>query len=132
MTKRPIFEARETKTLCCPCDGKILSFGEVNSLKCTIDCLKGHDYRLDEFLFGYQMNKEDADKDKRITMIERIIDSCEKRGNKMMFCVIYLAPQDYHRFHSPAYFTANYRRHIAGYLEPVMPSYLKNHRDVLK
>jgi phosphatidylserine decarboxylase len=49
-----------------------------------------------------------------------------------MFAVIYLAPQDYHRYHSPAHFTANYRRHIAGYLEPVMPSYLKKHKDVLK
>ena len=46
--------------------------------------------------------------------------------------VVYLAPGDYHRFHSPATFTANYRRHIAGYLEPVDPRYLKGHRDVLK
>ena len=49
-----------------------------------------------------------------------------------MYCVIYLAPQDYHRYHSPAYFMANYRRHIVGYLEPVMPSYLMKHKDVLK
>lgn len=53
LSKRPILGAREVNSLCCPCDGKILSFGEVDSLKCTIDCLKGHDYRLDEFLFGY-------------------------------------------------------------------------------
>jgi phosphatidylserine decarboxylase len=49
-----------------------------------------------------------------------------------MFAVIYLAPQDYHRYHSPAHFTANYRRHIAGYLEPVGPDYLEKHKDVLK
>ena len=49
-----------------------------------------------------------------------------------MFCVVYLAPGDYHRYHSPATFTANYRRHIAGYLEPVDPRYLKTHRDVFK
>lgn len=65
-------------------------------------------------------------------MVERIIDSASARGNKVMYCVLYLAPQDYHRYHSPAYFVANYRRHIAGYLEPVMPAYLKNHKDVLK
>ena len=65
-------------------------------------------------------------------MIERIIDSAVDRGNKVMYCVIYLAPQDYHRYHSPAYFVANYRRHIAGYLEPVMPSYLAKHKNVLK
>ena len=49
-----------------------------------------------------------------------------------MFAVIYLAPQDYHRYHSPAHFTANYRRHIVGYLEPVRPDYLLKHKDVLK
>lgn len=49
-----------------------------------------------------------------------------------MFAVIYLAPQDYHRYHSPAHFTANYRRHIVGYLEPVRPDYLAGHKDVLK
>lgn len=43
-----------------------------------------------------------------------------------------MAPQDYHRFHSPAHFIANYRRHIAGYLEPVRPAYLEKHKDVLK
>ena len=46
--------------------------------------------------------------------------------------VVYLAPGDYHRFHSPTTFTANYRRHIPGYLQPVDPRYLKGHKDVLK
>jgi phosphatidylserine decarboxylase len=49
-----------------------------------------------------------------------------------MFMVVYLAPGDYHRFHSPASFTANYRRHLPGFLEPVDPRYLKKHRDVIK
>ena len=65
-------------------------------------------------------------------MVERIIDSVGTRGNKLMYLVVYLAPSDYHRYHSPAYFIANYRRHIVGYLEPVRPSYLMKHRDVLK
>jgi phosphatidylserine decarboxylase len=49
-----------------------------------------------------------------------------------MYVVVYLAPGDYHRYHSPASFTATYRRHVAGYLEPVDPRYLKTHRDVFK
>jgi phosphatidylserine decarboxylase len=65
-------------------------------------------------------------------MIESIIKSANSRGNKVLYSVIYLAPQDYHRYHSPAIFTANYRRHIAGYLEPVRPAYLEKHKDVLK
>ena len=48
-----------------------------------------------------------------------------------MFMVVYLAPGDYHRYHAPAGFTASYRRHITGWLEPVDPRYLKGHRDVL-
>lgn len=62
----------------------------------------------------------------------RIITSAKERGRKVMFIVIYLAPGDYHRYHSPASFTASYRRHLPGYLEPVDPRYLKKHRDVLK
>lgn len=61
-----------------------------------------------------------------------MIKGASDRGNKILFTVIYLAPGDYHRYHSPAYFTANYRRHIAGYLEPVRPAYIEKHKDVLK
>ena len=46
--------------------------------------------------------------------------------------VLYLSPKDYHRFHSPANFTASFRRHIAGYLEPVDPRHVAGHRDVFK
>jgi phosphatidylserine decarboxylase len=46
--------------------------------------------------------------------------------------VIYLSPGDYHRYHSPAKFVGNYRRHIIGYLEPVKPSYVQKHKNVLK
>jgi phosphatidylserine decarboxylase len=46
--------------------------------------------------------------------------------------VIYLSPADYHRFHSPCVHSADYRRHIVGYLSPVKPSHVINHKDVLK
>ena len=46
--------------------------------------------------------------------------------------VIYLAPSDYHRVHSPALFNAEQRRHIPGYLDPVKPSYVNRHKDVFK
>ena len=46
--------------------------------------------------------------------------------------VIYLSPGDYHRFHSPAIHKGFFRRHIAGYLSPVKPSYVAKHRDVFK
>ena len=82
-----------------------------------MDCIKGHNYRLDEFIFGYQINAEEHSKE--LTMMEGMLKSAKDRGNKITFCVIYLAPQDYHRYHSPTIFTASYRRHIAGYLDTV-------------
>lgn len=121
---RPIADPHDSSSLISPCDGRILSFGEVDATNCTIDCVKGSNYRLDEFLFGYQTNTKSA--------VDAIIQSTKERGNKTMYLVVYLAPKDYHRYHSPAVFTASYRRHIAGYLEPVDPRYLKTHRDVFK
>lgn len=46
--------------------------------------------------------------------------------------VIYLAPSDYHRFHSPGFYHADFRKHIIGYLDPVKPSYVNKHKDVFK
>ena len=131
LSQRPIAQMDDKRTLVSPCDGTILSFGEVEMKKGTIQCVKGHDYRLDEFLFGFKTDKDERLADQRVTMTERIIDSVGTRNNKLVYLVIYLAPSDYHRYHSPAHFTANYRRHVVGYLEPVRPSYLEKHRDVL-
>ncbi|GAA5823254.1 hypothetical protein JCM11251_007538 [Rhodosporidiobolus azoricus] len=44
-----------------------------------------------------------------------------KEGNKLCFAVIYLAPGDYHRFHSPTSWVVERRRHFAGELFSVSP-----------
>lgn len=51
---RPITEPENKKTMCSPCDGKVLTVGKINSVYSTIDCVKGRSYRLDEFMLGYQ------------------------------------------------------------------------------
>ncbi|KAI0757522.1 phosphatidylserine decarboxylase [Daedaleopsis nitida] len=44
-----------------------------------------------------------------------------KPGNSTFFIVIYLAPGDYHRFHSPAAWVVERRRHFVGDLFSVSP-----------
>ena len=57
---RPIADANDSTTLCSPCDGTIVSTGSVNTAKCTIDCVKGYDYMLEEFLFGHVETDEES------------------------------------------------------------------------
>lgn len=44
-----------------------------------------------------------------------------KKKNKLYFAVIYLAPGDYHRFHSPTEFSVKLMRHFAGEMFSVNP-----------
>jgi len=44
-----------------------------------------------------------------------------REGNKLFFAVVYLAPGDYHRFHSPTNWVAERRRHFRGELYSVSP-----------
>lgn len=121
---RKISNPDEKVTICSPCDGRVLSVGEVCTADCTIDCVKGRSYRLDEFMLGV---RDELDKSVP-ALVKKVLD----RGNKLFYTVIYLAPSDYHRYHSPAIFHADHRRHIAGYLDPVKPVYVNKHKDVFK
>jgi phosphatidylserine decarboxylase len=42
------------------------------------------------------------------------LETLPSSGNRMFFFVVYLAPGDYHRFHSPADWKVERRRHFAG------------------
>ena len=46
----------------------------------------------------------------------------QKADTSLFYCVIYLAPGDYHRFHSPVDWKVQFRRHFAGELLSVNPS----------
>ncbi|RPB25602.1 phosphatidylserine decarboxylase, partial [Terfezia boudieri ATCC MYA-4762] len=47
-------------------------------------------------------------------------------STKLFFCVIYLAPGDYHRYHSPVNWVVQLRRHFSGELFSVSP-FLQRH-----
>ena len=101
----------------------------------TIDCVKGRSYRLDEFMLGVKGDSMDKDQTNDVnnnSKVAALLDKVKQRGNQLLYMVIYLSPSDYHRFHSPAIHTADYRRHIVGYLSPVKPSHVNKHKDVFK
>jgi len=138
-TARVIEAKDDINSISSPCDGRILTIGKVNQVDSTIDCVKGRSYRLDEFMLGYIGDSKDKthatlkiEACKNNAGVQSLLDNVASKGNELHYMVIYLSPGDYHRFHSPAIHTAHFRRHIAGYLSPVKPSYVEKHRDVFK
>ncbi|XP_072035049.1 phosphatidylserine decarboxylase proenzyme, mitochondrial-like isoform X2 [Amphiura filiformis] len=104
-----------------PCDGRILHFGKVeNSL---LEQVKGVTYSLKTFLGPNTWNSDHHTK----RSIKEIADEDYhkslgvKPDNCLYHCVIYLAPGDYHRFHSPVNWNIQYRRHFPGCLLSVNP-----------
>lgn len=104
-----------------PCDGRILHFGKVeNSL---LEQVKGVTYSLKTFLGPNTWNG----KGKQVDDVNEVSDEDYhkslgiKPGNSLFHCVIYLAPGDYHRFHSPVNWKIQHRRHFPGCLLSVNP-----------
>lgn len=132
---RTIHEPKNAKSMCSPCDGRVLSCGKIDTEFSTVDCVKGRSYRLDEFMLGKQGNDKDEVTGSEIPNnegVKKMLETVKERGNTMKYMVIYLSPADYHRFHSPAIHTAEYRRHVVGYLAPVKPDYVHKHKDTFK
>ena len=95
-----------------PSDGKILHLGIVQHDR--VEQIKGITYSLHDFLgkgnwpTRWGMPAPDrADEQHR--------DSVQCNPDTSLYhCVIYLAPGNYHGFHSPADWTATLRRHFPG------------------
>ncbi|XP_061590580.1 phosphatidylserine decarboxylase proenzyme, mitochondrial isoform X4 [Cololabis saira] len=95
-----------------PADGKILHFGRVKN--CEVEQVKGVTYSLESFL-GPQMR---ADTDSTSTYQNLLLSSAD---SELYHVVVYLAPGDYHCFHSPTDWTVELRRHFPGSLMSVNP-----------
>jgi len=79
------------------------------------------DHYLQSFLEQEELEEEEA------TVVEKKgeVETCylqrllKNPNNRMYQCIIYLAPGDYHRFHSPTDWTVYARRHFPGESGPV-------------
>lgn len=110
-----------------PADGRVISFGPVTT--CKVEQVKGVTYSLKGFLG-------------EPTWVSRLSDKCTDHVNhdavasyppdyrqslllnkdtNLYQCVVYLAPGDYHRFHSPVQWDVIFRRHFQGELLSVNP-----------
>ncbi|XP_071582093.1 phosphatidylserine decarboxylase proenzyme, mitochondrial [Temnothorax nylanderi] len=106
-----------------PADGRVLYFGPVTS--CRVEQVKGATYDLRQFLGdpnGFTLNqiaKETTQKDDYVNSLLKNPD------NRLYQLIVYLAPGDYHRFHSPTDWNIKFRRHFPGKLLSVNPKVLK-------
>lgn len=110
---RPI---SQTPGVVSPADGLLLHFGPIENG--TIENVKGINYSLGSFLGTKSENYDN----------ELLVNPKE---NQLYHCIIYLAPGDYHRFHSPAEWSVEYRKHFPGRLLSVKPSLLKRVPEIL-
>ncbi|GJJ72967.1 phosphatidylserine decarboxylase [Entomortierella parvispora] len=110
-------------------------FAEVNGISYTLDSLLGHDKQTTlehkkQDLEGNVVRDEEADKKSQEQGTEGQEELKLRPGNALFFCVIYLAPGDYHRFHSPTNWVAETRRHFSGELYSVSPWMVKQLQDL--
>eukprot|EP00746_Dinoflagellata_sp_MGD_P018154 gnl/MRDRNA2_/MRDRNA2_142092_c0_seq1.p1 gnl/MRDRNA2_/MRDRNA2_142092_c0~~gnl/MRDRNA2_/MRDRNA2_142092_c0_seq1.p1 ORF type:complete len:344 (-),score=52.84 gnl/MRDRNA2_/MRDRNA2_142092_c0_seq1:286-1317(-) len=97
--------------LVCPSDGTVAALGVVEGIGARVEQVKGASYYLPFFLG---------------------VDPVEKaQPNRVVrYATIYLAPGNYHRFHSPSDFTIAVGRHFAGEVLPVFKGLLQRFNDV--
>jgi phosphatidylserine decarboxylase len=101
-------------------DSKVLSVSKVRSNDCLL--VKGISYRLGHFITGYKNYEIGAEE---LTAHYKL-----HTQSTVWSCILYLAPGDYHRYHSPVDFLALRRTHILGTLSPVKESYISKHSGV--
>ncbi len=129
--------ARPIDPLCplvSPCDGKVLIHGRVED-NGELEQVKGLSYNLFNFLGSPSWNKKSdrfLDGDiKNVQIPNSVIKRRPDSLTSLFYIVIYLAPGDYHRYHSPANWRIFFRRHFRGELLSVSPTVAKWVQDLL-
>lgn len=109
-------------SLVSPCDGTVLHLGRVDDGR--LEQVKGVTYTLSKFLgpanwdADEQSHKPVDSAAEDASYHQRLVSSADRT---LFHCVIYLAPGDYHRFHSPVDWAVRHRRHFPGDLLSVSP-----------
>ncbi|KAK4706109.1 phosphatidylserine decarboxylase, partial [Phenoliferia sp. Uapishka_3] len=107
-------------------------FANVNGIQYSLDELLGPDgaqksKTTTDASLTQKQQKEGTDAPKRSIAADASValevagatsTHVPKKGNKLFFTVVYLAPGDYHRFHSPTSWVVERRRHFAEGLLP--------------
>eukprot|EP01126_Amoeba_proteus_P053158 TRINITY_DN6466_c0_g1_i9.p1 TRINITY_DN6466_c0_g1~~TRINITY_DN6466_c0_g1_i9.p1 ORF type:complete len:509 (-),score=124.59 TRINITY_DN6466_c0_g1_i9:171-1697(-) len=99
--------------LICPVDGRLVHYGVIEDETDSIEQVKNVNFSLKEFMGP---NSEIFD------VIKRHRESRESGvdpNKQLYYCVIYLAPGDYHGYHSPVAWKIRERIHFPGNLFPV-------------
>ncbi|MED6272168.1 hypothetical protein CHARACLAT_027425 [Characodon lateralis] len=107
---RPVCAA---SCLTSPADGKILHFGRVKNSE--VEQVKGVTYSLENFLGPQTKQSKDLSSS---SFQDHLLLSPD---SDLFHVVVYLAPGDYHCFHSPTDWKVELRRHFPGSLMSVNP-----------
>ncbi|XP_060067305.1 phosphatidylserine decarboxylase proenzyme, mitochondrial-like [Ylistrum balloti] len=123
---RPVDELHD---LTCPSDGKVLHFGVVQDGK--LEQVKGITYSLRQFLGHTSWLNGPLAENVHFMSDEEFYKSLHiQPGNDLYYCIIYLAPGNYHRFHSAVDWTIKFRRHFPGKLLSVSPWVAERVKDL--
>ncbi|KAJ1546625.1 phosphatidylserine decarboxylase 1, partial [Cladochytrium tenue] len=117
---RPLAAGAE---LVVPADGRVLALGELTG-GALIPHIKGGSFSLKALLGAHPAPALDRPEP------PLVLSPAPAKGNSFHYCVIYLAPGDYHRFHSPAVWNVESRRHFAGELLSVSPAVYEKIRNL--
>lgn len=105
-------------------------FADINGINYSLDDLLGSEKGGDRDSSGKDASiasKSPVSKAKNVAELATEVAVQEsngrtlKDGHSLFFAVVYLAPGDYHRFHSPTNWVVEKRRHFAGELFSVSP-----------
>lgn len=90
-----------------------MHFGPVTS--CKVEQVKGMTYNLQHFLGEPNWPHIDKSSSAKNNVCDDYVTGLLKNPENILYqLTIYLAPGDYHRFHSPADWTVKLRRHFQG------------------